>query len=432
MMSGEYAGRSCVVVFAVLICCSCDAVAEVEGPPRCAMILTGNTPSGRNIGTATLVSHGEQLYVVTVYHNLFNTTRADLTVVREDGVAETPISLSDDYWLQDFFYADSVNDLVVFKILPDRRDEFRNAYPDAEPIELYLNGDAPKGAPGVSIGNPQIDEKDVFAFRPQNVVYSCTLAEYEYAKYRIKSIIRENHKSTFAAADVKWLFVEALSIASGFSGGPVIVNRIANNSSGRNLEYRLAGIVSGGVPLVRPGRFAWAARAGTIENVIKEYEFGLAQRNLQMFPPTTWNEGPYDVRHSYSFDHQRQFKGVTFDAAIEDDRKVLANDAGYEFIFDTCTFRGDVFSGPSPGVAGSYLANARFKKCMFENTELERAILTGAAFENCEPFDRLSEMLNQARPFGVVRVSYADLEAPPQAPVKPFNFDELLRQIEKN
>jgi hypothetical protein len=431
----------CIIPVVLLLMASLLAASTLAiEPPRCAFLFAGKGVSGLQNGTATFIEHEGELYIVTAYHNLFEKSTAELTIIKRNGVSGKQLELGKSEFLESGFYYDTVNDLAVLKIKPQMRDAFRATYgADVQPVELYTNAtvpitDPPQGAQGISIGNPRVGEKGGVEFSPQNIVYSCTISEYEVAVNRIGPAVKSNTPESEAAANNRWLFVEAMSIAEGFSGGPIIVSELTELNGNVVHSFRLAGIVAGGSSLLRPGRFAWASRASTVREAITAFRLpvpppanSLPRTGMLKFPPAAWPNLPYNTRHAFSFDHQRFFKQQTFRASIRQDREVLANAAAYELIFDKCVFMDDVFRGTDQ-IPGAYLANATFTQCRFDRVKFDRAILSGAIFHNCEPSPDLKGLLDAALSHGSALLKGPELVERPPLEEEPVKADEKYFQ----
>jgi hypothetical protein len=391
-------------------------------------VFSGNSATGLRNGTATLVREQGRLFIVTAYHNLYDKTDASFGVIKREGGLANPIELGNNTYLDETYFYDAINDLAVLSIKPAEEPRFLADFPDITPIELFdgnltnaagdapkgVPGDAPKGVPGISIGNPRVREVSGPDYSPENVVYSCTIAEYEVADKRFRAALDKGYPLSEAAANNRWLFVEAMSIAEGFSGGPVIVTQTVLENGKPAQVYRLAGIVSGGTPLIRPGRFAWASRASAIRTAIDGLKSPAAPGpitepagKLKGFPPKEvvignrverWPKMAYSTQHAYTFDHKRFFRDKTLGGDYA--RKVLTNEYAHELIFEDCTFLADAFSA-DPGGGGYYLVNATFNRCKFKpGVKFDRAILSGAVFHDCEPDTELQKLLEPSLSHG--------------------------------
>lgn len=363
------------------------------------------TEEGHVIGTAVLVRHTdkrnqENFFLVTAYHVVYRST----TLEFKAGEFNLLLGTGD---IEPLFYYNRVCDIAIFRLSTDGVDRVNRAANALHPVRLMqrpaANGPEPSlGLSAFAVGNPK-----VVSYRPENVVYSCTVSEAVKAVNRIAEAIRVpdgNSAVLSAANDLTLLFLETLSIDKGFSGGPVVVFA-ASDATGVP-KPQLVGVVLGGNPALVAGRFAFACRAQEVEDGIEVLEKDRTANEAQIegtliYPTATAPEGMtmrwplriYDWGSTYSFSSTRIVEPVgsskklverfDFDWDQREDpseaKKPSTETAVKDhvvYLFDRVNFRRARFHGAD-------LSNFQFVNCIFEDVCFDDAVLNGAVFANC-------------------------------------------------
>jgi hypothetical protein len=382
--------------------------------------------------TGTLIHEGGRYYLATAYHVLYGkkTVEANLT-----GVGK--LALSDEAYFEPNFYYDAVLDIAVFRFQPaeERRLGFEGGNligtrGEYRAVEIYKEPPAPaagggtaaadpaalrvvQGQPAIAVGNPEVKGSTVSYF-PENITYSCTVSEFRKAQDRIAQYIktdREIDQSPRAddpersyydglsdearklevqhlkslgvtAKENPLIFLETLSIAPGFSGGPILISRDGNKFE----DGLLVGLVAGGDPTLFPGRFSWACDAREVRKAIQQFDSApgggrtASLGRLAIFPDALekWPRSPYKIESSssYAFEDQRLISGQSYDGP-DAGRELFRNRPGYRLVFtNLCTFTDVDFSGAD-------LSGARFEGAQFTSVNFDGAVLNGATFVDC-------------------------------------------------
>ncbi|MHC4398734.1 MAG: pentapeptide repeat-containing protein [Planctomycetota bacterium] len=275
------------------------------------------------------------------------------------------------------------------------------------------------GLPATVVGNPLVETN-----RPENICYGATVSEVASLKDRVPGVVKgagqvTNQEALKKARERDFLFLETLSVNKGFSGGPVLVPHDVEGAGGSFAVESLAGVILGGDPEVRAGRYAWACPPRAIENGIQVLE-GTATvpsgeegirgtRSYQRMgrdPSHEWPDTLFDLGQTYGFAsvvlvarpqdlvrHSKRMKCTEKDWELV--REEVRADPGepdtmhsIEFVFDGITFEGVDFSNAD-------LTNAKFINCVFQDAKLGPGaggegklrfggtVLNGVVFRDC-------------------------------------------------
>ena len=334
--------------------------------------------------TGTLVEYGGKHYLVTARHNLSRATNTLQLVMWKNGEGY--------YFNTDAFdghFVATKSDIVVARFRADqgfaaKGERFAPLLQTAGAMRKVR--DPAPGQTLVAVGNPVV-ALERSSIPRTNIVYHGTIAEYA---------LLSDYTEGAGRGPAKFAIVESLSVARGFSGGPLLLLR---NTDPPVAE--VAGIVLGGDhrAVVLPGRFVFACPAVAIEKAIQALEAALAQplqekdrgkviplADEMLLVPTDQSrllpqDEPFDLS---AYDTG---KVVVIDVERETNQALVTRDfisriapevENAEMIFYNGTFVGVDLAGLRP-------SRATFVNCNFTgDISLSRAALMGARFIGCE------------------------------------------------
>lgn len=374
--------------------------ADIREPRHAAIYLEAKR-DGRSSATATVIEHRQQWYVVTAYHALYGSSSAFLMfgLSRDDSgvlaakdsrtiVAHPTESLA----IAENIIYDRRFDIAALKLNAAGKQALQNqGVIPLSPFTLprgAVEGAAgqpvvenpPVGTSAISIGSPEI-EIDTKKYRVPNVVYECLVSDYNTVGQRIPGALAlelSGDRQTVVRRTTQLMFLETLSIAPGFSGGPIV-----------SAEGQLLGIVIGGVesPSVQAGRFAWACPVKELVRVLDQAGANADTDGGKFtYPNTRWAPPPapekgdelfpmYKRGSKYSdSDKQTITEPAVFTAPRLDD--LLKDPSANAYEFRKVKFIDIDF-------AGRRLINWSFIECDFTNCNFDLAVLSGATFNTC-------------------------------------------------
>ena len=353
---------------------SCAVMITAHGPQE----VDGTRSDGEVRATGTLVWHkapqapDPHIYLVTAFH-----------VIRGRKTVEVNLNGRKSVWLgsetfESRWAADTRFDLAIFKFRGDAPGVDMATGSERVPAGsadlpafrvLPLNEiDEPKGTPVVAVGNPKIDISSIRNL-PENIAYGSVVAEHEVVGRRIGDALR---KQNLDLLQTRLIYVETLSIAQGFSGGPLISGAFTES------DASIVGIILGGTPDVKPGRFAWGCPSQSIAELISDYEGAKlspptsSRREYGQYPPVLpWLEPLYKKGTQSSLDDERQFEGQVFYANDVD--KIVNRNGTRALRFLNCDFIGLDFNARD-------LSRCEFEDCNFIGCSFNGAVLIGSSF----------------------------------------------------
>jgi HEAT repeat protein len=262
--------RKALWLIAFLLVVTAESVAS--NPQSYAARIIGQGPGGNEyIGTATYAKYQGTGYVITAYHNVYQTSGLWLAF-DEGSINRIPI--------QDFVepvaILDSTHDVAIFRCTAAGVQRLEGSWKGLDlnlrPVNLKVQPQGYNGARVIAIGNPSLRflHRDI---TPVNYIAGCTVSEYSELGKRLVVFRNDPEMSK-----VNLLFLEGLQVTHGFSGGPVLFSA----SQFQLDDAELVGMVEGG-DSGNGNLHSWAVPSDEIIAALVD------RSAYKQYPPSDWS-----------------------------------------------------------------------------------------------------------------------------------------------